>query len=62
VLQHRVLDQMRRPKFRRGRLDGFVADIALDDLLKLLPRIDGFVLKRQRGASTHEGGQRLRPR
>src|SRR5882724_1243616 len=44
VLQHRVLDQMKKPKFVVADSMDLWLNIALDDLLKLLPRIDGFVL------------------
>jgi sugar/nucleoside kinase (ribokinase family) len=44
ALQHRVLDQMRRPKFVVADSMDLWLNIALDDLLKLLKRIDGFVL------------------
>src|SRR5208282_297741 len=44
ALQHRVLDQMKKPKFVVADSMDLWLNIALDDLLKLLPRIDGFVL------------------
>jgi len=44
ALQHRVLDQMRRPKFVVADSMDLWLNIALPDLLKLLKRIDGFVL------------------
>ena len=44
ALQHRVLDQLRRPKFVVADSMDLWLNIALADLLKLLPRIDGFVL------------------
>src|SRR5216110_1658590 len=44
ALQHHVLDQMRRPKFVVADTMDLWLNIALDDLLRLLPRIDGFVL------------------
>ena len=44
ALQHRVLDQMKKPKFVVADSMDLWMNIALDDLLKLLPRIDGFVL------------------
>ena len=44
ALQHHVLDQMRRPKFVVADTMDLWLNIALPDLLKLLPRIDGFVL------------------
>jgi sugar/nucleoside kinase (ribokinase family) len=43
-LQHHVLDQMQRPKFVAADTMDLWLNIALDDLLKLLPRIDCFVL------------------
>ncbi len=43
-LQHHVLDQMSRPKFVVADTMDLWLNIALDDLLKLLPRLDGFVL------------------
>src|SRR6266516_4174874 len=43
-LQHHVLDQMRRPKFVVADTMDLWLNIALPDLLKLLKRIDGFVL------------------
>ena len=44
ALQHRVLDQMRRPKFVIADSMDLWLNIALPELLKLLKRIDGFVL------------------
>jgi len=44
ALQHRVLDQMRRPKLIVADTMDLWLNIALDDLLKLLGRIDVFVL------------------
>jgi sugar/nucleoside kinase (ribokinase family) len=44
ALQHHVLDQMRRPKFVAADTMDLWLNIALDDLLRLLPRIDCFVL------------------
>ena len=44
ALQHHVLDQMRRPKFVVADTMDLWLNIALPDLLKLLKRIDGFVL------------------
>ncbi len=44
ALQHHVLDQMRRPRFVAADTMDLWLNIALDDLLKLLPRIDAFVL------------------
>jgi sugar/nucleoside kinase (ribokinase family) len=44
ALQHAVLDQMRRPKFVVADSMDLWLNIALPDLLKLLKRIDGFVL------------------
>lgn len=43
-LQLHVLNQMRRPKFVVADTMDLWLNIALDDLLKLLPRIDAFVL------------------
>jgi sugar/nucleoside kinase (ribokinase family) len=43
-LQHHVLDQMRRPKFVVADTMDLWLNIALPDLLKLLRRVDGFVL------------------
>src|SRR5437899_8326636 len=43
-LQAHVLDQMRRPKFVVADTMDLWLNIALPDLLKLLKRIDGFVL------------------
>ena len=44
TLQHHVLNQMRRPKFVVADTMDLWLNIALADLLKLLKRIDGFVL------------------
>jgi sugar/nucleoside kinase (ribokinase family) len=44
ALQHHVLNQMRRPRFVVADTMDLWLNIALADLLKLLPRIDGFVL------------------
>lgn len=44
ALQHRVLDQMRRPKVIVADTMDLWLNVALDDLLKLLRRIDVFVL------------------
>src|SRR2546422_10275067 len=44
ALQHHVLDQMSRPKFVVADTMDLWLNIALDELLKLLPRLDGFVL------------------
>ena len=44
ALQHSVLDQMRKPKFVVADSMDLWLNIALADLLRLLPRIDGFVL------------------
>ena len=44
ALQHHVLDQMTRPKFVAADTMDLWPNIALDDLLRLLPRIDCFVL------------------
>jgi cytidine kinase len=43
-LQHHVLDQMRRPKFVVADTMDLWLNIALPDLIKLLRRVDGFVL------------------
>ena len=43
-LQHHVLDQMRRPKFVVADTMDLWLNIALPDLLKLIRRVDGFVL------------------
>ena len=44
ALQHHVLDQMQRPKFVVADTMDLWLNIALPDLLKLLKRLDGFVL------------------
>ena len=44
ALQHHVLDQVRRPKFVVADTMDLWLNIALDELLRLLPRVDGFVL------------------
>ncbi len=44
ALQHCVLDQMRKPKFVVADTMDLWLNIALADLLKLLKRVDGFVL------------------
>jgi sugar/nucleoside kinase (ribokinase family) len=44
ALQHNVLDQMRKPKFVVADSMDLWLNIALADLLRLLQRIDGFVL------------------
>jgi sugar/nucleoside kinase (ribokinase family) len=44
ALQHHVLDQMTRPKFVTADTMDLWLNIALDDLLRLLPRVDCFVL------------------
>ena len=44
ALQHHVLDQMRRPEFVVADTMDLWLNIALKDLLRLLPRLDGFVL------------------
>src|ERR1700691_4445021 len=44
ALQHHVLDQMRRPRLVVADTMDLWLNIALPDLLKLLPRVDGFVL------------------
>jgi sugar/nucleoside kinase (ribokinase family) len=43
-LQHHVLNQMKRPKFVVADTMDLWLNIALPDLLKLIPRLDGFVL------------------
>jgi sugar/nucleoside kinase (ribokinase family) len=44
ALQHHVLDQMARPKFVVADTMDLWLNIALEELLRLLKRIDGFVL------------------
>ena len=44
ALQHHVLDQMKKPKFVVADSMDLWLNIALPDLLKLLKRMDGFVL------------------
>jgi cytidine kinase len=44
ALQHHVLDQMRRPRFVVADTMDLWLNIALPELLKLLKRLDGFVL------------------
>jgi len=44
ALQHRVLDQMSRPRFVVADSMDLWLNIALPELLKLLKRVDGFVL------------------
>ena len=44
ALQHHVLDQMSRPKFVVADTMDLWLNIALEDLLRLLKRLDGFVL------------------
>ena len=44
ALQHHVLDQMSRPKFIVADTMDLWLNIALEDLLRLLKRVDGFVL------------------
>jgi len=44
ALQHHVLDQMSRPKFVAADTMDLWLNIALEDLLRLLPRLDCFVL------------------
>jgi sugar/nucleoside kinase (ribokinase family) len=44
ALQHSVLDQMRKPKFVVADSMDLWINIALPDLLRLLKRVDGFVL------------------
>ena len=45
ALQHRVLDQVRRPKLVVADTMDLWLNIALDDLLKLLRRIDVFLIR-----------------
>jgi sugar/nucleoside kinase (ribokinase family) len=51
ALQHHVLDQMKRPKFVVADTMDLWLNIALPDLLKLIPRLDGFVLN---DSETHQ--------
>src|SRR5512143_1771841 len=44
ALQHHVLDQMRRPRFVAADTMDLWLKVALPDLLRLLRRLDGFVL------------------
>jgi sugar/nucleoside kinase (ribokinase family) len=44
ALQHHVLDQMRRPRFVAADTMDLWLKVALPELLKLLKRLDGFVL------------------
>ncbi len=44
ALQHHVLDQVSQPKFIVADTMDLWLNIALEDLLRLLPRLDGFVL------------------
>jgi sugar/nucleoside kinase (ribokinase family) len=44
ALQHSVLDQMRKPRFVVADSMDLWINLALPDLLKLLKRVDGFVL------------------
>jgi cytidine kinase len=44
ALQHHVLDQMNKPKFVAADTMDLWLNIALEDLLRLLPRVDCFVL------------------
>ena len=44
ALQHHVLDQMARPKFVVADTMDLWLNIALDDLRRLIQRVDGFVL------------------
>ena len=44
ALQHHVLNQMRRPKFVVADTMDLWLNIALNDLVKLIKRLDGFVL------------------
>src|SRR5207253_4269707 len=55
ALQHHVLNQMRRPKFVVADTMDLWLNIALDDLLKLLRRIDALVLNDSEARQlTHE--------
>jgi sugar/nucleoside kinase (ribokinase family) len=55
ALQHHVLDQIKRPKFVVADTMDLWLNIALDDLVKLLKRIDGFVLNDSEARQlTHE--------
>ncbi|MGA2175982.1 MAG: PfkB family carbohydrate kinase [Verrucomicrobiota bacterium] len=54
-LQHHVLDQMRRPRFVVADTMDLWLNIALPELLKLLRRVDGFVLNESEARQlTHE--------
>src|SRR3954470_10066702 len=44
ALQHHVLDQMQKPKFVVADTMDLWLNIAKDDLVKLIKRVDGFVL------------------
>lgn len=44
ALQHHVLDQMRRPRLVFADTMDLWLNIALPDLMRLIPRLDGFVL------------------
>src|SRR4029079_19409042 len=44
ALQHHVLDQMRKPKFVVADTMDLWLNIAKDDLINLIKRVDGFVL------------------
>jgi cytidine kinase len=44
ALQHHVLDQMNKPKFVVADTMDLWLNIALDDLVRLIKRVDGFVL------------------
>ncbi len=44
ALQHHVLDQMAKPKFVVADTMDLWLNIALDDLIRLIKRVDGFVL------------------
>ena len=60
ALQHHVLDQMRRPKFVVADTMDLWLNIALPDLLKLLKRLDGFVLNDSEAHQLDQGRQRVR--
>ncbi len=59
ALQHHVLDQMRRPRFVVADTMDLWLNIALPDLLKLLKRLDGFVLNDSEAQHADRGGQRV---
>ena len=55
ALQHHVLDQMRKPKFVVADTMDLWLNIALKDLIRLLKRVDGFVLNDSEAVQlTHE--------